>query len=187
MHISEPYYLIVDLEATCSHKNKIIPRHEMEIIEIGAVILNNQTFTIESEFQTFIRPQRHPQLTPFCTELTTITQDQVDPAPLFPQALDEFVTWYTPYLPARFGSWGKYDYHQFIQDCRYHEIIYPLPEHINIKRQFSKAIGQSRDYGLNNALKHLQLTFDGTPHRGLDDARNIARIVTTILSRDQGS
>ena len=52
---------------------------------------------------------------------------------------------------------------------------------------FSKAIGQSRDYGLKNALNYLQLTFDGTPHRGLDDARNIARIVTTILSRDQGS
>ena len=36
------YFLIVDLEATCSNDGSI-PREEMEIIEIGAVMLNRST------------------------------------------------------------------------------------------------------------------------------------------------
>jgi inhibitor of KinA sporulation pathway (predicted exonuclease) len=59
------YYLIVDLEATCCD-NRTIPRHQMEIIEIGAVMLNRTTWEIDSEFQQFIQPVRHPHLTEFC-------------------------------------------------------------------------------------------------------------------------
>jgi inhibitor of KinA sporulation pathway (predicted exonuclease) len=36
MRITNDYYLIIDLEATCSNVGEV-PRHEMEIIEIGAV------------------------------------------------------------------------------------------------------------------------------------------------------
>jgi len=36
------YFLIVDLEATCSDDGTI-PSQEMEIIEIGAVMLNRST------------------------------------------------------------------------------------------------------------------------------------------------
>ncbi|NER49069.1 MAG: exonuclease, partial [Symploca sp. SIO1A3] len=35
MKITEDYYLIVDLEATCANDHSV-PRHRMEIIEIGA-------------------------------------------------------------------------------------------------------------------------------------------------------
>ena len=30
--------------------------------------------------------------------------------------------------------------------------------------------------GVGGALRYLGLEFEGTPHRGIDDARNIARI-----------
>ena len=75
-------FLIVDLEATCCDINSI-PRSEMEIIEIGAVMVENRSFEITDEFQTFIKPERTPKLTPFCTELTSISQSEVDAAPNF--------------------------------------------------------------------------------------------------------
>ncbi|VEP14293.1 Exonuclease RNase T and DNA polymerase III (fragment) [Hyella patelloides LEGE 07179] len=56
------YFLIIDLEATCSDK-KEISRQEMEIIEIGAVIVEADNLKIIDEFQTFIKPIRHPILT----------------------------------------------------------------------------------------------------------------------------
>jgi inhibitor of KinA sporulation pathway (predicted exonuclease) len=34
--------------------------------------------------------------------------------------------------------------------------------------------------GLAAALRHLGMGFEGSHHRGLDDARNIARIVRRI-------
>lgn len=49
----------------------------MEIIEIGGVMLNKATWAIEAEFQQFVQPVRHPQLIPFCTELTSISQEDI--------------------------------------------------------------------------------------------------------------
>src|ERR1700722_1694622 len=60
MWIANEYYLIVDLEATCSNEGAV-PRHEMEIVEIGAVMQSSQTFEVESQFQTFVHPVRHPE------------------------------------------------------------------------------------------------------------------------------
>jgi inhibitor of KinA sporulation pathway (predicted exonuclease) len=67
------HILVVDLEATCCD-TKSIPRHQMETIEIGAVMVVRETLEIVDEFQTFIKPVRHPILTKFCLELTSITQ-----------------------------------------------------------------------------------------------------------------
>ena len=44
--------VIVDHEATCCDQNSF-PRHEMEIIEIGAVRIFSSTCEIESEFGAF--------------------------------------------------------------------------------------------------------------------------------------
>ena len=71
-------HLVVDLEATCCNRNSF-PRTEMEIIEIGAVMTDSQ-FEVIDEFQSFIKPVRHPELTDFCKELTTISQQEVDSA-----------------------------------------------------------------------------------------------------------
>ena len=39
--------------------------------------------------------------------------------------------------------------------------------------------------GLSSALAWLELTFDGTPHRALDDARNAARILEWIREQPE--
>src|SRR4029077_14624561 len=124
MRISNDYYLIVDLEATCSDIGAV-PRHEMEIIEIGAVMQSSRTFEIESEFQTFVRPVRHPELTEFCTELTGIVQTNVEGAPSFEDAIEAMKEWMFAFNDALFCSWGDYDRKQFLQDCDFHRIAYP--------------------------------------------------------------
>jgi len=58
------HYLIVDLEATCCDQQSF-PRDEMETIEIGAVILDSHTLDIVDEYNAFVKPVRHPQLTRF--------------------------------------------------------------------------------------------------------------------------
>jgi inhibitor of KinA sporulation pathway (predicted exonuclease) len=178
--ISHDHYLIIDLEATCSDDGRV-PREEMEIIEIGAVMQHARTFAIESEFQTFVRPVRHPRLTSFCTELTGITQQDVAAAPGFAAALDALIQWMMPYENALFCSWGDYDRKQFHQDCAYHGVAYPLgPDHLNLKAEFSRTLGLRRNAGITHALRKLNFEFEGAHHRGLDDARNIARIVRRI-------
>ncbi len=180
MRIPNAYYLIVDLEATCSDDGAV-PRGEMEIIEIGAVVQNAHTFEIESEFQGFVRPVHHPELTEFCTGLTGIAQSQVDGAPLFPEALEAFREWMYAFDDTLFCSWGDYDRNQFVQDCGFHNVGWPFRSgHLNLKAEFSKAMGLTKKLGVVEALRKLGMTFEGSHHRGLDDARNMARIVRRV-------
>lgn len=170
-------YLVIDLEATCDDGGSV-PRREMEIIEIGAVLVDCETFEPIAEFQSFVRPVRHPELTPFCRQLTSITQAEVDAAPTFPiviAALREFVEAHGRPL---FCSWGNYDRGQFGLDAGFHQVDLPFgTDHLNIKQAFSDALGTRKRFGMAGALRKLGLPLAGTHHRGIDDARNIARIL----------
>ncbi|MBV6627144.1 MAG: exonuclease domain-containing protein [Rivularia sp. (in: Bacteria)] len=171
------YFLIVDVEATCCN-NGSIPKEEMEIIEIGAVMLNRSTWEIDSHYQQFIKPVRHPKLTNFCQQLTSITQKNLESAPIFPQVIPQFKEWIESYPKNIFCSWGNYDKNQFILDCNFHNLAYPFgTEHRNIKKEFSLYYSNNKKrFGVIQALQHLGLEFQGTHHRGIDDARNIAAI-----------
>jgi inhibitor of KinA sporulation pathway (predicted exonuclease) len=182
MRISNDNYLIVDVEATCSSDGRV-PRQEMEIIEIGAVIQNSHTFEIVSEFQIFIKPVRHPDLTQFCIELTGITQEQVSNASSYAEAIDSMKEWMYEVNDAIFCSWGDYDRKQFLQDCGFHHVAYPFrSSHLNLKVEFSRTLGNKKKLGISEALQHIGLDFDGSHHRGLDDAKNIARIVRRVCT-----
>ena len=87
--------VVVDVEATCWKKG-VFSRNK-ETIEIGAVLLLPDRAPSQwPEFQTFVRPLRLPRLSSFCRELTGITQENVDAAPGFPEALRLFLEWSQP-------------------------------------------------------------------------------------------
>lgn len=179
-------YLVIDLEATCDDQGAV-PRDQMEIIEIGAVWVDGSTLQPVGEFQTFVRPVRHGRLTPFCTGLTSITQADVDAAPGFRMALrklEDFIVRHRGTRPPIFGSWGNYDRGQFRQDARHHGVKPSfLGEHLNIKQAFSDALGTRKRFGMARALMRVGLPLEGTHHRGIDDARNIAKLLPYALGR----
>src|SRR5262249_32211102 len=118
-------YIIVDLEATCSDRGEG-PREEMEIIEIGAIALFGNGPHIKSEYQSFVKPVRHPELTRFCRQLTHISQDMVASADALPAVLERFGAWIASFEVPVFCSWGDYDKHQLRQDCAYHDVPFPF-------------------------------------------------------------
>ena len=173
------YYVVLDLEATCDDRGTI-PREDSEIIEIGAVLVEGASLRTVAEFQTFVRPVVHPRLTPFCIELTTITPEQVQDALLFPAAAARVAAFGAGAL---FCSWGNYDRNQLAADARRHDVAPPLgPRHINLKDEFAK-LEPRRKRGNRDALARVGLEATGVHHRGLDDARNIARLLPYILRR----
>lgn len=172
------YFVVVDFEATC-FKSRKVPQEETEIIEFAAALVEEGTFDIVDEFDKFVRPVVHPALDDFCTELTTITQEQVDDAYTFPTVLRQFKAWLEKYPGKKtFSSWGKYDREQLLRDCDKHEVEYPFDdEHCNLKRVFQEKRGYKRQCGVKTALRRLKMDFEGTPHRGIDDVRNIVKIM----------
>lgn len=169
--------IVCDLEATCWHNGE--HRHEMEIIEIGAVRIHEGTIT--DQISSFVRPVVHPHLSDFCKELTTITQDQVDQAPFFPTVFAQFLAWIgqAPYI---FCFWGRYDLNQLQQDVARHTLPWPtlLERHLNIKRCFA-LYRHVQTCGIERAMQLMKLPMLGTHHRGIDDSRNIARLTLLML------
>jgi len=178
------YYIVIDLEATCSNNSHELPRDKREIIEIGAVLVRSKDFKIEKEYSSFVKPVLSNKLTSFCTELTSITQDQVDSARYFPEVLKDFCSEIgLNNSKMLFCSWGDYDKKQFIHDCAYHNVLYPFGDkHLNLKKQFSINSGVVKEFGLRKALNKKRMNFIGTQHRGLDDAKNIVRLLPFSLS-----
>lgn len=177
-------YLIVDLEATCWQNEK--DNSKMETIEIGALMLPESLELPAPEYQRFIRPFAHPILTEFCTQLTSITQETVDSADYFQTVFPDFVAWIeeqTRDEPFTFCSWGDYDYGQLKRDCARWGLDFPasFDQRINLKRAY-KQVFKVR-VGMADALGMLDMTLEGTHHRGIDDARNIARIAQVVLPR----
>lgn len=173
-------FLVVDLEATCDERGWDI--NDSEIIEIGAVLVRGDTLDPLDEFATFVRPTHRPELTAFCTKLTTIRQADVDAAPRFPEAIEALSAWLAG-RSVHLAFWGAYDRNQFSRDRKRHRVTLPWDKrHLNIKQAFADQLGR-RPMGMAQALSIVGLDLVGTHHRGIDDARNIARLLPYALGR----
>lgn len=172
-------HIIVDIEATCwkGWEN----RELMEIIEIGAIKID-QSFEIVDEFVTFVQPVKTDALSKFCTELTSITQADVDNAPLMPLAYKRFIEWID--APAFvWYSWGGYDATQLRSDLNHHDLTpHPsLDNHVDLRRSYAKFRNLEKEIGLRKALRKEGIEFVGRHHRGIDDARHSACLAQLVL------
>ncbi|MEZ1318385.1 exonuclease domain-containing protein [Pseudomonas fluorescens] len=177
-----PHWLVIDLEATTDEGGW--PVTEMEIIEIGATLVDRQGRE-QDHFQRFVRPLRRPLLTAFCRELTHITQANIDSAQPLTEVWPSFERWLGQHHARLEGwaSWGDYDRKQLVQEWQRLQLDSQLSRvpHINLKQRFAKARRLDRPLGLNGALQLAGLQFNGQQHRALEDARNTARLLPLIL------
>ncbi|MGG5543205.1 exonuclease domain-containing protein [Burkholderia vietnamiensis] len=171
--------LVVDLEATCDEN---VPSFEMEAIEMGAVWIAADGAVLD-RFQSFVRPVVNPTLTPFCKQLTGITQADVDAAPLFPVAADELRAFVAKHQQAGsvFMSWGSWDSRQLQRDSARHSVAMPIAlPHQNAKALFAKKRRIGKQVGMAKACELVGLALAGTHHRALDDALNVARLLPWV-------
>ncbi len=167
--------LVVDLEWTCGDS---IPNEEQETIEIGAVMVSDDLDTFLAEFSTLIKPVRH-EITELCQSVTNISNEMLEDAPSFAAAMLAFTSWFRLFGSDSFGSWGTSDRRLLKQNCQTSRVPYQFTAHTDLARLFTKKTGSRR--GHRQAMKRLGLTPEGMHHRGLDDARNIARMLPILM------
>lgn len=176
-------YAIIDLECTCSNDGSI-PRNEMEVIEIGCVIVN-LVGEVLNEIDVFVKPVIHDELTDFCKDLTGITQEQVDKGVSLNQALHDLNLFLESNNVDAWCSWGYFDKNQLRKEADNKKIykinasFFIIP-HINLSDMYFKQKGLKRKVGVRKALAQNNLSFIGRPHSGIDDVRNIARLFKYI-------
>ncbi|MDC8002909.1 exonuclease domain-containing protein [Aureisphaera galaxeae] len=169
--------LVVDLEATCWENDGEYQRLHSEIIEIGICELDVRSGELSKNKGILVIPERST-ISPFCTELTSITPKMIEEDGIpFADAVEILEKEYQS-SHYTWASYGAYDRNKFQEQCREHGVDYPFGnQHINVKEAFRAASGLRRSVGMKRALKHLKMPLNGTHHRGVDDAYNIANIL----------
>jgi len=170
------HIVVVDVEATC-WEGEPPPGQENEIIEIGVCLLDVATLERGEREGILVRPVTST-VSPFCTRLTSLTQEQVEQGIPLEEAC--------AILRRRFktkervwASYGDYDRRQFERQCA---ASYPFgPSHLNAKTLLAVTVGLSREVGMAAALERLGIPLEGTHHRGADDAWNIAALLGRLI------
>lgn len=183
------YYLVLDFEANNDKKSSYIIK---EIIEFPVLKVSARTLETESEFHTYVQPARYPRIDPFITELCGITQDMIDGKPVLPDVLVQFHEWMKSQklldgVNFCFVTCGDWDLKTALpQNCDYLGLSYPdyLKRWINIKNLFQTIMGRPGG-GMDSMLSHLHLSLDGRHHSGIDDSRNIAKILRELARRKE--
>ena len=172
--------LIVDVESTC-WSGPLPLDQRSEIIEIGACLLSTKTMGITKASNVFVRPIAS-SVSDFCTQLTGITQKDVDGGLPFGEACKWLVSEFDAAHVA-WSSYGDYDRNQFQRNCNAIGVKYPFSDrHFNIKSLIALFKGWGEEVGMDTTLKRLDLKLEGTHHRAGDDAKNIASILKYMMA-----
>jgi 3'-5' exoribonuclease 1 len=170
--------VVVDVEATCWKKG--VFSRKKETIEIGAVrLLLDRAESTWPEFQTFVRPRRLPHLSSFCRELTGITQEDVDAAPTFAEALRLLLEWSQPLERVVLATWSRYDLWQLDLDLEAHGLPKLAIPFLDVKMLAARIVGTK---SFEETARELAPDAVAMPsHRAIADARRTARILNRLL------
>ncbi|HEY9649490.1 MAG TPA: 3'-5' exonuclease [Coleofasciculaceae cyanobacterium] len=176
--------LVIDIESTC-WETAIPDGQKSEIIEIGICTLDIASGQRLGKDGILVKPEQS-QVSEFCTQLTTLTQEQVEGGIPFDQACSLLKKNYLS-KERVWASYGDYDRRQFERQCQSLNISYPFgTRHLNVKTLLAMIYALPQEVGMEKALELLNLPLEGTHHRGVDDAWNIAGILSKLLLRARG-
>jgi len=216
-------FLCIDFESTCINaddptlnnptklsKDQLTWLYPNEIIEWPVVLLQWRTSPLgkwelyeANRYRRFVRPLWRPILSPFCIDLTGISQEEVNQAMTLDQVLKDFdqnfvkpqrlftaenrTVWVTD------GPWDFRDH--FVKSTFLARIdLNSLPRYLRSPislidlRHLLKAfipnvchVPMPASLSLFNAMAAFGLEFQGHQHSGIDDAHNIGRLFAQLV------
>lgn len=175
-------YILFDLELNSKAFKSKLPN---EIIEIGAVKLNDALETVDS-FQSFVKPKIHSKLFPLIKRKTAISQEDVNNAEGFKAVISRFREWIGE--DYALCSWGHDDIHHMKSNCKLSRIsIGWIKNIIDVQSHFSALYNSpaGQKYGLKNALLMLDIELKDRLHRAHIDAEYTAQVFIRIFSQLQ--
>lgn len=180
-------YIVFDLEWNQSPEGKknSNSRLPFEIIEIGAVKLNEQFETVDS-FQRLIKPQVYNWIHDSIHEVIHVNyKDLINGTP-FPRAAREFLEWCGQEY--RFFTWGNQDVMELQRNLKYYEMLNLLPgpvTYYDVQKIFGICYEERKARrSLEHAIDHLKINKEHGFHRALADAYYTGEVLKTINKED---
>jgi inhibitor of KinA sporulation pathway (predicted exonuclease) len=186
MRVSSPTITVFDLEYTaweCSMARQwMTPGEYREVVQIGAVKLDADSFAEVAAFDVLVRPRINPGLSTYFQDLTGITQQMVTMQGVeFGEAYGRFLDFAGDGPIAAFGR----DEQVLIDNLRLYGIegARPLPVFYNLRGWFAVQGLDPRGLLSCDIAPALGVPFVGHTHNALNDARSLAAGMAAIAAR----
>lgn len=183
------YYIIFDLEfnqdfSSLQDVNRNRSQYPFEIIQIGAIKLDLKFNTIAT-FNRYIKPTIYTKISPFITELTGITNEQLQLEKPFSEIYNEYIEFIND-PESYFCIWGMSDIKELYKNVEYHQLnLKLLPKlFINIQPYVSLHLNLPEKHllRLQKAVELLNLAITYPFHNALYDAYYTAEIFKKIYN-----
>ncbi|MCR8642511.1 exonuclease domain-containing protein [Paenibacillus sp. N1-5-1-14] len=174
-------YIVLDIEF---NGRKFASDKPMEVIEIGAVRLNDQLEEIDT-FSALIKPVYFAKLNKFIRDKTGIVQEEIDQAEGFKPVVTEFLAWLQKRSDYLLLTWGKEDVKRIVFDTRMHEMddsYWMAMQSLDLLKGYIKVKKHTNDISVESALHELGIETDGVTHRAFEDARSTAQIFKAVFA-----
>lgn len=185
------YYITLDLEWNQAYAQKALAvqrrlssRLRGEVIQIGAVKLDKH-MNICGSYQIIVKPKYFKKLHRHVSELTGITQEQMDLGTPLTEAAERFKSWCG--TDFAFLTWGPDDIPMLKENFHVHDIasdwldnVYDLQLIFNRQTEDSK-----KQRSLEFAMEHFSIPQTLPAHDALNDAYFTA-LVAQKLNLDEG-
>lgn len=186
LRLAAPTITIFDLEYTaweCSMaRHWLTPGEFREVVQIGAVKLDAENFTVLDEFDALIRPRINPLLSPYFEKLTGITNQQVA------RKGDDFAVAYARFMDfadeGPIAAFGRDD-RALRENLRLYGLTgaRALPVFYDLRGWFAVLGLDPRGMHSCELAPALGMPFQGRAHNALDDARGVAAAMAVLASR----
>ena len=180
-------YIVFDLEWNQSNTGREPEIEDLpfEIIEIGAVKLNNEMKFI-SEFSQLIKPKVYQEMHYITRKLIHMQMEELQCGKPFPLVIDEFLEWCGK--DSIFCTWGPLDLVELQRNMSFYN-MQPLSnkpfQFLDVQKLFSLAYedGKKRR-NLEYAIDFLKIEKDIPFHRAFSDAYYTGKILERINEAD---
>lgn len=180
-------YVILDLEWNGAYSKKA-KGYFNEIIEIGAVRLSPDG-KIEGRFDAYIRPVVSKKLTKIVTNLTGITDEQVEEGMTFTAAISRLKR-FVKADRVVLMTWSTTDLLVLMENCRYffgNEHIPFFDTYLDLQAyaQQRMGLGTAQQVGLSKCAELLSLNSEDMDlHHAIDDSVLAAKIYSRVYEKD---
>ncbi|MBP1949590.1 ATP-dependent DNA helicase DinG [Virgibacillus litoralis] len=164
-------FVVIDLETT-GH----FPAEHDKIIEVGIVVIQNNEIT--DEFSSFFNPNM--PIPSFITNLTGITDHDVQDAPMFEEKAQEIINLFdNSYLIAHNVPFDLGFLNEELASNGYRQLSNSVIDTVELSRMLYP---KAPSYKLGQLAEHLQIMHND-PHRALSDAYVTAKLFLKLKQK----
>ncbi len=180
------FYITLDLEWNQAYAQKALAvqkrlacRLRGEVIQIGAVKLDRD-MKICGSYQIIVKPKYFKKLHRHVSELTGISQEQMDEGTPLPEAAERFKRWCGKDFA--FLTWGPDDIPMLKENFHIHDIPSGWLENTyDLQRIFNKQTdGLSKQRSLEYAMEYFEIPMNLPAHDALNDAYFTALVAKAL-------